>query len=108
MFGGFDGEFYNDLNVLSLHQDVKCTQVSESSKDTDYLSLVNNAVDHDVEFKISNESESTVVFAHRSLILFRLIEREKASGAKGSMTKLVETCPEFLRRVYNCKGVEVF
>lgn len=90
MFGGFDGEFYNDLNVLSLQQDVKSTMVSASTRDSDYLSLVNSEADHDIVFTIENENKSAVVYAHRCLILFRLFETEKIGNVKSSFLKLVE------------------
>lgn len=41
MFGGFDGDFYNDLNVLHLNKHLKDTiQVSKSTLCEDYASLV--------------------------------------------------------------------
>ena len=45
MFGGFDGDFYNDLNVLPMDAYFNKTlkgEVEESSKDIDYFEMINN------------------------------------------------------------------
>ena len=43
MFGGFDGGFYNDLNILDLSSLKNTTiLVPKSTVNEDYFSLVNN------------------------------------------------------------------
>jgi hypothetical protein len=50
MFGGFDGEFYNDLYALNLN-DIKknSTNVSDSTIDLDMIKLINNAELNDLK-----------------------------------------------------------
>ena len=43
MFGGFDGEFYNDLHALHLNEKAKRTNyISPSTLDSDYAKIINN------------------------------------------------------------------
>jgi len=82
MFGGFDGEFYNDLHILNMHGDdksykgVKNIPVGPSTKERDYLSLLNNQESYDIVFRLSDGSQSIDVFANKALVLFRSIEIE--------------------------------
>ena len=73
MFGGFDGSFYNDLNILDLtSEDNNSITVPKSTVCEDYHSLVNNPDGSDICF-ILNDQLRSKVYAHRALILFRLI-----------------------------------
>ena len=56
MFGGFDGEFFDDLNVLDLKRDIKALQESPSTKDSDLLSLVNSPTEFNMILRIVQES----------------------------------------------------
>jgi len=95
MFGGFDGEFFNDLNVMDLHHNsrgIENTYIDPSRIDSDYLSLLNNPNEHDFVFKLEYEkgpqaiAESQIcsglltkteqIYACKSLMLYRLIEKE--------------------------------
>jgi hypothetical protein len=43
MFGGFDGNFYNDLNILDFSRPNKqIINIQPSTIDMEYLSLVNS------------------------------------------------------------------
>ncbi len=89
MFGGFDGEFYNDLNILHLQQAEK-TQISvaPSTLLKDYASLVDiQTFRHpaDITFvldraqtvlAVGEETTNLEVHANKSMILYRLIEKE--------------------------------
>jgi len=51
MFGGFDGNFYNDMHILDLHQSSKQTiSIMPTSIDKDYFSLVNSPDNADIIF----------------------------------------------------------
>ena len=44
MFGGFDGEFFNDMHALHLNEQRKnCIKIDKSRIDRDFASLLNNA-----------------------------------------------------------------
>jgi hypothetical protein len=47
MFGGFDGEFYNDLNVMDM---TKGTTVQE--KEVEFANLVDSQENHDIIFRL--------------------------------------------------------
>jgi hypothetical protein len=73
MFGGFDGGFYNDLNILDLESTKSSIiDVPKSTICQDYLSLVNNQDGADIIFLL-NDSQRSKIYSHRALILFRLI-----------------------------------
>ena len=73
MFGGFDGGFYNDLNILDLSTSKnQSITVQKSTVTEDYFSLVNNPDGSDICFLL-NDQHRTKVYGHRALILFRLI-----------------------------------
>ena len=60
MFGGFDGEFFNDLNVMDLHRNsrgIENTNIDPSTINSDYLSLLGNPNEHDFAFKLEYEKE---------------------------------------------------
>jgi hypothetical protein len=82
-FGGFDGAFYNDLHILHTNKTLKENiTVSRSSMHQDFAEVVNVPELSDIEFLLqtSNPLEgftnSAVVYANKSLVLYRLIERE--------------------------------
>jgi len=55
MFGGFDGDFFDDLNVMSLQKSVSDTELPESTINRDYSSLVHSITDHDFSFRVEAE-----------------------------------------------------
>jgi hypothetical protein len=76
MFGGFDGNFYNDLNILDFSRPNKqIINIQPSTIDMEYLSLVNSQDTGDIIFVLDNATKSQV-YSHKSLLLFRAIERE--------------------------------
>ena len=98
MFGGFDGEFYDDLNVMDLHYNsrgIENTYISPSTINADYMSLLNNPNEYDFVFELeyqtgsefapesqicSGESARTEqIYACKSMMLYRLIEKELPS-----------------------------
>ena len=42
MFGGFDGNFFNDENILSLKKENNNVAIPKSTVSEDYFYLVNN------------------------------------------------------------------
>lgn len=76
MFGGFDGSFFNDVNLLDIESSNRsCIKVEPSEICKDYLSLVNNPDSADVVISI-NDPKQPKVFAHRGFMLFRLMSFE--------------------------------
>jgi len=76
MFGGFDGEFFNDLNVMDMSK-VSTPQDTE----IEFSSLVDSRANHDLIFRLHGESPESNqifqdVFAIKSLVLFRSIHKE--------------------------------
>jgi len=56
LFGGFDGEFYNDLYALHLNELAKhSSYVGHSTIDQDFVKLINNAEYSDMTLVIENE-----------------------------------------------------
>lgn len=54
MFGGFDGNFYNDLHILHTNKPIKeSVKVSQSTLHQDLASVVNMPELSDVEFVLS-------------------------------------------------------
>ena len=80
MFGGFDGEFYNDINVMDLSSKsiMNKKAILESSKDKDFSRLVNSYDDHDIVFRIRGQSgmHYQQVYGNKALILYRAAEKE--------------------------------
>ena len=73
MFGGFDGSFYNDLNIMDLTTAKKqVIHIQPSTIYQDYRSLVNQQENADIVFILDNDRRSNI-YAHKALILFRLI-----------------------------------
>lgn len=60
MFGGFDGEFFNDINIMDMSMNSQSNKsiINESTKDKDFLGLVNKFEEHDIIFKIENKETS--------------------------------------------------
>lgn len=53
MFGGFDGDFFNDLHAIHLNDQRKsCIKVEKSKMDRDFTSLINNASKSDLRLRI--------------------------------------------------------
>jgi hypothetical protein len=58
MFGGFDGNFYNDLNILHTNKLAKeRILVSKSTLHLDLASTVNESELSDIEFILGTESD---------------------------------------------------
>lgn len=108
MFGGFDGSFFNDVNILDIQSSNRSAiKVPQSEICKDYLSLVNNPDGADVVF-IINDAAKSIVFAHRALILFRLLSRELNIDDKENMPLLTilaqSTQSDFLRKLVTTQG----
>lgn len=57
MFGGFDGEFYNDLHVMDLEQGSRGSaqmHIEESMREADYMTMVDSRGGHDVVFRLQS------------------------------------------------------
>jgi hypothetical protein len=55
MFGGFDGNFFNDMQVLDFQKPLKqLINILPSTIDSDYFSLVNNSESSDITFILDN------------------------------------------------------
>jgi len=53
MFGGFDGEFYNDMHALHINEQQKNIMKIEKSKiEKDFASLINNPTKSDLRLRI--------------------------------------------------------
>ena len=79
MFGGFDGNFYNDLNILHTNKATKeRIKVSASTLYANLAGTVNDPELSDIEFIVKSEKGDSqqVIYANKSLVLYRLIERE--------------------------------
>lgn len=96
MFGGFDGEFFNDLNIIDIEQvkrGFSQYHIEASSKEQDYMSMVDSKDGHDIIFKLISKDDSPKqmfdfstlpkvscrfqeIYANKSLLLFRTIEKE--------------------------------
>jgi hypothetical protein len=51
MFGGFDGSFFNDMHILDLLKPQKqVINLTDSTIDKDYFSLINNLETADIIF----------------------------------------------------------
>lgn len=54
MFGGFDGEFFNDLHVMDLEskRGSSLMEVDDSMRESDYMKIVDSKEGHDVIFRL--------------------------------------------------------
>ena len=83
MFGGFDGNFYNDLHILHTNKTLKeSIRVSKSTLNANLALAVDCPELSNIEFVLKpindfcEAPKSTVIYANKSLVLYRLIERE--------------------------------
>lgn len=77
MFGGFDGDFYNDMHILNVMKNSNCSiKVSESTIESDYLKMLDNPECSDIEFLLNTKPYKAKVYMNKSLMLFRTVERE--------------------------------
>ena len=112
MFGGFDGEFYNDLNVMDMS---KATSLQE--KETEFFSLVDSQENHDLTFRLHGDGENFSkvyqdIHAIKSLVLFRSVHKEVPIVQSGQSFQIAQCmkskdCPDFLRSVYSQDLVEI-
>jgi hypothetical protein len=107
MFGGFDGQFYDDLNLLNLKPDANQVVILPSTKDIDLISLVNSSTDFNVTVKILGPNSYKTMNVCKSLLLFRTIERERLGlpfneKQRYTLQEVVENkeCPIFIREVF--------
>jgi hypothetical protein len=64
MFGGFDGDFYNDVNLLKLNSiDSAFHQQRKPTLTQDLCSLINNPAIHDISFKIQVSKDIPPTFS---------------------------------------------
>ena len=102
MFGGFDGNFFNDVNILNLKKEQNTVAIPKSTVSEDYFSLVNNSEGSDISFKL-NDPSRTCIYSHRALILFRLLQREISVDVNENMPLQTVVAsnqvPEFIKRV---------
>ena len=121
MFGGFDGEFFNDMHVLHFGQDSLekiSQQQSISSLLEDYAKLVDSKDHSNIKFlldPIKQGGPEQVVHANKSLVLFRLFEREVREYCQDSRvfnmrmeevlscSQTKSMCPQFFQRVFEAK-----
>jgi hypothetical protein len=78
LFGGFDGEFYNDLHALHFNDKVKRTNfVRPSSIDSDFSKMINNVDYSDLCLQVTENSIPRYK-VHLSKLMFvqNLFERE--------------------------------
>ena len=113
MFGGFDGNFYNDLNILDFQAPKKqIINIQPSSINADYRSLVNQRESADIVFVLDTPTQSKI-YAHKALILFRLVQREFAMET-AQVVAIKDLFaqrepPEFIKHVYLApSGQEIF
>ena len=87
MFGGFDGEFFNDFHMLHFGQQHTDSLMTSKVKNAatigglleDYAKLVNSKEHSNLKFLIDGTTPGApaqVIHANKSLVLFRLFERE--------------------------------
>lgn len=77
MFGGFDGDFYNDMHILNVQKNSNSfIKVSESTIDQDYLKMLDNEEYSDMDFVLNTKPYKSKVNVNKSLMLFRTVERE--------------------------------
>ena len=79
------------------------------------MGLVNCYEDHDIEFLVQDHNAYRQIFANRSLVLYRAVEREVDVSHRYTLNAIKKNtslkdcladvkCPCFLREVYNAKG----
>ena len=122
MFGGFDGEFFNDMHLLNFDQDNQVVRGSQhesaSSLLEDYAKLIDSRDHSSIKFMLDPERPGLpeqIVQANKSLVLFRLFEREVREYCSDShvfnmrMEEVLSNpqtrvmCPQFFQRVFDAK-----
>tara|TARA_B110000285_G_C14959006_1_gene530660 strand:+ start:395 stop:589 length:195 start_codon:yes stop_codon:yes gene_type:complete len=61
MFGGFDSNFFNDLNILDLDHGKRGfsqMHIEESKKEEDFTKMINSQEGHDVIFRLVSNDEN--------------------------------------------------
>jgi hypothetical protein len=72
VFGGFDGEFHNDLHVFHTLPRTDKVHVSESTMTQGFAGLVGDQSQSNIKFLV----EGQIIHANKSLVLHRIIEKE--------------------------------
>lgn len=78
MFGGFDGEFFNDMHLLHFEPE-HFNQQGPTCLLEDYAKLVDSKEHSNIKFlldPVKQGAPDQIVYANKSLVLFRLFERE--------------------------------
>lgn len=120
LFGGFDGTFYNDLQILDFQSSKnQVIKIQPTSINQDYKSLVNSDENSDLKFVLDTPkaiqpkpARADLISAHKPLVLFRLLYREYQTeltdDAKIADLLQKPSVSDFVKRVYNAKpGEEV-
>jgi hypothetical protein len=79
MFGGFDGEFFNDLHVMDLEHSKRglSTQIDSSTMIKDFALMVNNPKVSDIKLRVNLQNGHIYCFyLNKSLLLYRALEKE--------------------------------
>ena len=79
MFGGFDGEFFNDLHVMDLEFNKRglATPIDNSTISRDFASMVNNPKFSDIKIRVNLQNGHIYCFyLNKSLLLFRSLDKE--------------------------------
>ena len=83
MFGGFDGNFFNDLHSLDMKVHSKHnkfnTQEAPSTKDRDFYEMINDEDYANFFLRVhdaQNHLNVTTIHINKSLLLYRLLEKE--------------------------------
>lgn len=77
MFGGFDGEFFDDLHILDLLPDANKVLISPSTRAADLVSTINSPNNYNVVFKLIGPTGFRTLNALKAMLLYRLIELER-------------------------------
>ena len=96
MFGGFDGEFFNDMHLLHMNGQKNASSSSSTRQGStlldDYVQLVDKKEHSNIVFlldPIVEGGQQQAVHANKSLVLFRLFEREiREYGSDSHVTQL--------------------
>jgi hypothetical protein len=88
MFGGFDGEFYNDLNLMDMSK-----SQTKNTQEVEFLSLIDSHENHDLTFRLHGLSDGSHeiyqdVFAIKSLVLYRSVHTESPITSSGQSFKI--------------------
>ncbi len=76
VFGGFDGQFYNDLHIVDfLHAKKQMIKPEQSTLVSDYQHLVDHQETSDITFILGDTCRSRIA-SHKSLLLYRSVIKE--------------------------------